>query len=320
MEILTLDEIAALNLPERDLVDGLIAPSVTLVYGLPKAGKSTLLRTAVAGLSRGDATILGREAVGRPLKTLYIPTEGGALQETEQHLRELRADTSMVRIGRMNGEAPEATLARILDARFDLVVLDSLFGIVPGNISDNDAVAPMLALWGRTLTGRGVSFVVAHHQTRHGVNPAGSISIEALHRLIVRVTRPRKEANYFEAEAHGNRPGTHTYAFQVDHTSGTCVPVQLRRKEPREPSPTRTQRSRSPVGIGGETLDQTLARIAGLPAQDRRSCPAIVEALTRQGVSVGNRSGAVKKVERLAAAGGPLARSGTGLIAVRSES
>jgi DNA repair protein RadA/Sms len=172
------------GLPELDRVlsGGLVAGSVTLVYGEPGAGKSTLLLQVLASVAAAGATVLlvsAEESVGqvRARSQRMGPVPGGLMAVAAAEV----------------GDVEEAVTA----LRPDLVVVDSVQALVdpaagrgPGTVAQVRACADRLVRLARDL---GTPLVLVGQVTKDG-GLAGPRALEHLVDTVVSLEGDRHHA------------------------------------------------------------------------------------------------------------------------------
>lgn len=179
------------------LVEQLVSATVTLIYGEPLSGKSTVAAALAAAAVRGER-FLGR-AISRPVdRVIVLTTEVDGVDEYGRRLVEDAGlpvsssvtilDTASIRHHDEWVELHE----QLRPTDRDLVILDNLTGIVHGSINDDAAVRPVFEGL-RLFTASGAAVVVVAHVSEktsergRSTKPMGTTAISAGARWRVRV-------------------------------------------------------------------------------------------------------------------------------------
>ena len=231
------------------VIPGLLASSITVWFGQPKAGKSALVTALVANIARGEGTFLGR-TLSRPFdRVVIVTTDAGGVSEYATRL-----ETAGI------GDDPHVTITfadpTMLDAvgwvllsdyigpnSSTLVVIDNLTQILQGSM--NDDIATRIFTTGvRRLTDAGGPVLVVHHQSdKSGPygpprGPMGHTAISAMARWKVGI-RPNQECSRLTLQTEGNDAkgevivlewGTPVTAFDVHSTEAVGGGRQKRAK------------------------------------------------------------------------------------------
>jgi hypothetical protein len=180
------------------LVDRLVCSTVTLIYGEPFSGKSTIAAALAA------ASLKGQPFLGHPLmravdRVVILSTEVDGPEEYGQRLTEaaglnpINAPVDMFSLPSLKQDSDWRNLAAdIAPQKGDLIILDNLTGVVHPSVNDDSAIRQVFDGL-RYLTAAGATVVVvAHisekrHEGRASTKPMGSTAISAGVRWRVRV-------------------------------------------------------------------------------------------------------------------------------------
>jgi len=126
------------------LIEGVVHRSITLIYGTPEGGKSTLARTISAGLANGTGDILGKPIlVSGPMKVAVIAADPDAAYEYAYEFKSLLAPGVEIPIHCPDLPVANATWDEMhsLAARgkYQVIVVDNLWQFLPGGDLDDPA-------------------------------------------------------------------------------------------------------------------------------------------------------------------------------------
>ncbi|WP_138997629.1 AAA family ATPase, partial [Rhodococcus zopfii] len=174
--------------------EGLIASSVTTIYGKSKVGKSYLVSSMLLSLLLPDREFLGVQPSDptKVWKPVILWTDPDSDNEYGRRLiPELPEDVDIeipsFYVGRTTqSDEWEALTDHLLSQGYNFVILDNLMGATGDT---NDALAVTAVYDGLTrLTSRGVPVVVLHHESEKGVK-----SRVLLRLSVYSILRPRKQ-------------------------------------------------------------------------------------------------------------------------------
>jgi hypothetical protein len=232
------------------VIPGLLASSVSVWFGQPKAGKSALVTALVASIARGERTFLGRTLSRSFDRVVIVTTDAGGVSEYaarleaagvvgEAHVTIWFADPTML------DAVGWAQLSDFIGPNSStLVVIDNLTQILAGSMNDDVAIG---VVWTgvRRLTNAGCPVLVVHHQSdksgQYGPprGPMGHTAISALARWKVNI-RPNQECSQITLRTEGNDAkgevivldwGTPVTTFDVRSTEPVGGRRQRRSKE-----------------------------------------------------------------------------------------
>jgi hypothetical protein len=125
------------------LVEGIIHRSITLIYGTPEGGKSTLARTVSAGLANGIGDILGKPITTDPMKVAVIAADPDSALEYAYEFKDLLGPGIQIPIHCPDLPVASSTWDEMhsLAARgeYQVIVVDNLWQFLPGGDLDDPA-------------------------------------------------------------------------------------------------------------------------------------------------------------------------------------
>jgi len=181
------------------LVDGLFPfGGLSIVYGLPKSGKTTLVMNCVAAILRGES-FLGRAT--ECCNVLWLDLEQHE-RLTRRKVEDEGALDGLAQVFAYNGAAP--TLADVentalrLNARF--VVVDSLSSLLMlEDENDNAEITRRISAWRDLTHARNFAFIGVHHSRKSegsfGVGMRGGNAILAISDVAMEVKRLHSESD-----------------------------------------------------------------------------------------------------------------------------
>lgn len=208
---------------EPFLVDKLVCSTLTLVYGEPLAGKSTLAALLITSALR-DAPFLDRELTHRVTKVALVTTEVDGPEEYARRVLEAGLDATDRRlaiypVGSLT-EDRWIELAEMIDPdEATLVVVDNLTQVLSGGSINDDAVIRVAFDGLRRLTACGAAVVVVAHVSEKtgprggkSTKPMGNTAISAGARWRVRIVS--KSNGKIELVCDGNAARGTTFVLE----------------------------------------------------------------------------------------------------------
>jgi hypothetical protein len=199
----------------RFLIDGLVARSLTLLYGQPKHGKSTLAMAIAIAVANGSPEFLGRKVnLDGPVKVGII---AGDPEDDIEYAKALRGNVpsgSVMTYCPQRPPQPEHWASVISEMKLwgvKLVIIDNLQAFCR-DVNDSRLVAPMLDRCDQ-LTRAGIAVILVHHtsekSTEHGprTTPMGHTAISSAARWKVRAYLP--DNGHLIVTCEGNYGGKH---------------------------------------------------------------------------------------------------------------
>ncbi len=184
---------------EPFLVQDLVCSTVTLLYGEPLAGKSSLGLTLAISLVTGDP-FLGRPPAREIGRVVVLTTEVDGVQECGRRASEVLGARvhdvwwDVVPIHALDADGWERLAEELGPDRATFVILDNLTGVVQGSLNDDASVRTVFDGL-RRLTARGAIVLVLAHisekssERGKSTKPLGSTAISAAARWRVRIDR-----------------------------------------------------------------------------------------------------------------------------------
>lgn len=198
------------------VLDGLVASTVTLFYGRPKTGKSTLA-AAVAKSLAGGLPVIGKQP-RCPGKTAIVAGDSGDAINVYGSLLPGVPGVRVIEFSRPPTSAAWGALCgELASSGYSLVVIDNLMAFAPGDINDHLPIrklADVLEQFNR----HGIGVLLIHHVSDHefSTKPMGNTAIAAMARWMVRFER---RGNRLILTSHGNYgPETETVVSAPDGT------------------------------------------------------------------------------------------------------
>lgn len=227
------------------LVEGLICDSMTLIYGMPKAGKSALAVNIAAALSKGQPVFGITPSTGsKPLNIAVIGSEMNLESEYAERLSALDADLDRIGIEYVgaSGEISSDTLVRARYGAIDLAIIDNFQGFTDGGDNVDAATVNTVQRKLQPLVDAGVPVVLIHQASSwsgKGKNsrPQGNTQIEAMARWLVEVSRTN--ASNVSIVARGNIGSRREFAATV----GENLSISFGESDAPEPVKTAPKRS-----------------------------------------------------------------------------
>lgn len=199
----------------RFLVDGLVARSLTLLYGQPKHGKSTLAMAMAVAVANGAPEFLGRKVnLNGPAKVGII---AGDPEDDIEYVKALRGSVPPGMVMTYCPQRPPqpehwaSVLSEMKLWGVQLVIIDNLQAFCR-DVNDSRLVAPMLDRCDQ-LTRAGIAVILVHHTSEkpseHGprTTPMGHTAISAAARWKVRTYLP--DNGHLIVTCEGNYGGKH---------------------------------------------------------------------------------------------------------------
>lgn len=197
---------------------GLVCDSLTMVYGAPKTGKSTLVANLISSLSNGNE-FLGRKSSlsDAPATVLVLTSEADGQSAFPRLIKETGGNFTNVVVMPLR----DATISNDVETvvgmgMIDLVVIDNAQGLIPPGMSDTQSEP-----WSHVrqqcqrIIDLGVPVVLIHHTSKGRPNdPAGSTHALSVPRHLVRVKRNN---GYVHLDSHGNE-AKHNLEFTLAYT------------------------------------------------------------------------------------------------------
>lgn len=208
------------SLAEEWVVPDLISTSISLVYGEPFAGKTTLMGGLLVALTKGTPW-LGKA----PLRT-YRPLVLWSDAECQDEYFEHTGCDRSLNIGhsRANRELEwDRVLPSMQHRGYDFLLVDNLMGVASGPINDDDPIGAFFEIL-KDINTHGIPVVVVHHssdKTYQGFKAKtalGHTNISANTRINLFCERLEK-TDGIRVRVKGNRTSTATY--EVDRASLT---------------------------------------------------------------------------------------------------
>lgn len=180
------------------LVEGMFPfGGLSVVYGLPKSGKTTLVMNATARIVKGHA-FLGRAT--DCCEVLWLDLEQHE-RLTRRKIEEEGALDGLAQVWAYNGIPPkildvEATIVR---KNIRLVVVDSLSSLLMlEDENDNAEITRRIAPWRDLVHDRNLAFIAIHHSRKSegtfGVGMRGGNAILAISDVAMEVKRQHSES------------------------------------------------------------------------------------------------------------------------------
>jgi AAA domain-containing protein len=181
------------------LVDGIVASTLTLLYGAPKSGKSTLAAALAVSVANGT------EFLGRPVNAIgtnRVAIVTGDPGDDDHYTRMIHRDVpagSVRPYAFSRPPMPEIWAKVCYEIQRDqteLCIIDNLVAFVPGDVNDHRPVRVFHDQAIDQLTRDGIAVVLIHHTSEkrgdHGYSktPMGNTAISAAARWKWRVETP----------------------------------------------------------------------------------------------------------------------------------
>lgn len=240
-------------LPEerpRFLIDGMVARSLTLLYGQPKHGKSTMAQALAIAVSNGHSEFLGRKVnVDEPTKVAVI---AGDPEDDIEYANALRGRVPEGMVMAYCPQRPptaehwQNALSEIRLWGAKLVIIDNLQAFV-SDVNESKWVAQMLDRCDQ-LARSGIAVILLHHASEksdgHGprTTPLGVNSISSRSRWKVRLHLPPTGPLKVHCEGNGaaehemelTRPNGHpSFELMGTKDSGTIIAEKEQRRRQR---------------------------------------------------------------------------------------
>jgi hypothetical protein len=260
--------------------------SITLIYGLPKSGKSFLATNAALAVADPETDLWMGHRIQLHGPVLYVACEGhGGFWKRLQAAGHVPASFALATgrptlirndDGRGYSWAPQpadiqAAMAAV-NAHYGvapvLVIIDTVFrSFGGGNVNDSSHMNAYVAA-AQQIADSGCAIGLVHHTTKNGSSPAGSVSLMGASDTLVLVEKAEDGTHaWCVEEAKDDASGCPT-GFRLDVVSGildasgdqvsSCVLVPL---TPDETPARKTQAGRKP---NFQRIDQVMAILARL--------------------------------------------------------
>lgn len=255
---------------EPFLIDGLIASTLTLVHGKPKAGKSAFVQSLTAAILKGEP-FLGRSTERIRGRILILASDSGSPREYATRIEEcgvaldrVNDRVKIVILPELSVETVRAASTLLQPTLEDLLVVDHLSDFV-GDMNSAQETAALMRAIDSERHGAPV-IVVAHSSTSVGPNghssrkPLGSTAIEAKFRWLLSL---EDRGTHVSLVARGNASHETTYLL----TRGNhAADLRLAREvSPEEAAQARRQRSEQTQAFHAEVATFVRDHLADMP-------------------------------------------------------
>ena len=225
--VMTTDELLALDVPGW-LIDGIIPPGLTVLFGAPKSGKTYVAMQVAWSVATGTPFYRRKLTERDPQRVLYLVGEG--LADVNLRARALVTSTDVHPGGNLQWWSERLSLVRQRDAAklrlrvqetgAKLVVVDT-WTRFSGLHNENDAGAAAAAIGVlEDLCHDGVSVLVVHHSGSSGERVRGSTVMDGAAESLIHVGRKYDDAtgrpaNEVTVAPHQVRRGTGFAPFRL---------------------------------------------------------------------------------------------------------
>lgn len=204
------------------IIPGLVCDSLTIIYGKPESGKSTLAVNIAAALSNGSSVFGASPRSGEtPQKILIVGTEANTRQEYPRRLERAGANMDNACLEYAgDGRFSRESVIRAEHGGIDLVVVDNVQGLTDGNDTVDSATAKLVYDKVRPFIDAMVPVILIHHaSTAHrdsarGNRMSGNTQFEAMARWHVEVQKENGSDRRLLGS--GNMDTPHTFQVRVD--------------------------------------------------------------------------------------------------------
>lgn len=261
--------------------------SITLIYGLPKSGKSFLVTNAALAVADPETDFWMGHRIQKHGPVLYVACEGhGGFWKRLQAAGRVPPDFALAtgrptliksEDGRGYSWAPHPAhvQAAITAVRAHygrdpvLVIIDTVFrSFGGGNVNDSSHMNAYVAA-AQQIADDGCAIGLVHHTTKTGTSPAGSVALMGASDTLVLVEKAEDGAHTWTVEEAKDDASGHAVGFRLEVVDGiidasgeqvsSCVLVPLSPEE----TPAR-EKSHAGRKLNGQRIDQVMAILAKL--------------------------------------------------------
>lgn len=250
------------------LVDGIVASTLTLLYGAPKTGKSTIAAALSVAIANGTPFL--NQPVNASGKVAIITGDPGD-DDYYASMFYGKVPSGTVRPYAFSRPPMQETWAKVCyeiqREQVTLVIIDNLVAFVPGDVNDHRPVRIFHDTAIDPLVRAGIAVVLIHHTSEkrgeHGVSktPMGNTAISAAARWKVRVETP-DVAGPTKLVLEGNYGPTHELI--VTRPDGTANFEVIDAVEAGELARWKMERNAGTVARRAEYREYVLAECQGL--------------------------------------------------------
>lgn len=274
-------------------IPGLVCDSLTIFYGKPEAGKSTLVRNVIAGVTTGSP-VLGIETRPgeEPQTVLVLGTEANTRKEYPLKLQAAGADLDRVIVEYAgSGEISRESYELVRLGGVGLVVVDNAQGLSDGGDLNESATVSRISRKIEPFIRAEVPVIMVHHastahrNSKNGNRMQGNTQFQALARWSVEVQQLNRDTRRLFAK--GNLDTGHTFE-NLTYDPGTHLLTCEEVQKPRQKRTTETMDRRSRIWeIAPRTAGASQAQVARQIAGQLD----ITERLVKADLSLGEREG-----------------------------